>query len=65
MKSDYWNNFYQSGKVTDYLRYVDSTCNSTELERNGSDRCSQSYAMETVQYAGKSDGNGALGHVSW
>ena len=30
MQSNNWENFYQSGRVSDYLKYIDSARNAAE-----------------------------------
>ncbi len=65
MQSDYWNDFYQTGKVSDYLKYVNSAGNTADSSREYKRGEKQSDQMETVRYAGKSNGNGAFGHSGW
>ena len=65
MKGDSWNDFAKSGKVSDYLKYVDSARNTTDEYGECSGRMKEFNRMESMQHAGKSDGNGALGHSSW
>lgn len=65
MQSDYWNDFYQTGKVSDYLKYVGSARNTADGNGEYSGEKTQSYSMESVQYAGKSDGNGSFGNTGW
>lgn len=65
MQSDYWNDFYKTGKVSDYLKYVNSAGNTADGNREYSGRDNQSYGMETVKYAGKSNGNGSGGYTGW
>lgn len=66
MQSSYWEEFYRSGKVSDYLKYVDSARNAAEGEAGEySKKDTLSDSMESVQYAGKSDGNGAVWNASW
>lgn len=64
MQRDYWNDFYQTGKVSDYLKYADSAsnkANGVKTDRAGSYESRQ----ETLNHAGKSDGNGAFRHSGW
>ena len=65
MQSNYWDDFCKTGKVSDYLKYVDSARNTAENEEKFSNRDDSSHSMESVQDAGKSDGDGAFGHTSW
>ncbi|MCM1245301.1 MAG: hypothetical protein NC293_06610 [Roseburia sp.] len=65
MQSDYWNDFTKSGKISDYLKYVDSARNTADGAGEYSGKDGESYGMESVKYAGKSDWNGAVGHTGW
>lgn len=65
MKSNGWNDFYESGRISDYLRYVNNVRNSVGENEEYSKKDDTSDNMESVRYAGKSDGNGAGGHTSW
>ncbi len=65
MQSDYWNDFYRSGKVSDYLKYVDSARNTADGTREDRTKDQWSQRMESVNHAGKSDGNGAFGRTNW
>lgn len=65
MRSNGWNDFYESGRVSDYLRYIDNVRNSTGYNDEYSKKDDMSNSMESVRYAGKSDGNGAIGHTGW
>lgn len=65
MQSKYWDDFYQSGRVSDYLKYVNSAGNTADRKEECSNQGGSSCYMESVQYAGKSDGNGAFGHTGW
>lgn len=65
MQSSYWEDFYRSGKVSDYLKYVDSARNAAEGAGEFTNKDAMSGSMESVQYAGKSDGNRAVGNAGW
>lgn len=65
MQSDYWNDFYQTGRVSDYLKYVDSSKNTTDSNRGFGRSDNQSCGMESMRNAGKSDRDGAFGHTGW
>lgn len=65
MQSDYWNDFYETGKVSDYLKYAGSARNTADGNREYAGKDETSFSMESVKYAGKSDGNGSFGKTSW
>lgn len=65
MQRDYWNDFYQTGKVSDYLKYADSAKNTWNGENTDKTGNSQSRQMESSDHAGKSDRNGAFGYSGW
>lgn len=65
MQSNNWDNFYQSGRVSDYLKYIDAVRNAADAQGVHSGKGDSSGSMESVQYAGKSDGDGAVRHTSW
>lgn len=65
MQNDYWNDFYRTGSVSDYLKYVDSSKSTTSVNGEFLGRENQSYNMETNHYAGKSDRDGAVGNTGW
>ena len=65
MQSNNWENFYQSGRVSDYLKYIDSARHAAEGDGSYSRKDNLSGSMESVQYAGESDRDGALGHTGW
>ncbi len=65
MQRNYWENFYHTGKVTDYLRYRDSAGDTADGSGEYPDKDKVSNRMESMQYGGKSDGNGAVGHPGW
>ena len=65
MQGDSWNDFAKSGRVSDYLKYVDSARNTTYENGEFSGRMKESNRMESMQHAGKSDGNGAFGRSGW
>ena len=65
MQSNYWDNFYQTGKVADNLKYVDSARNTAEETGDYTKKDTFSNSMESMKYAGKGDGNGAVGHAGW
>ena len=51
MNNKFWNEFYQSGKISDYLARAQSAFGGSRY----------SDEMEKMQDAGKSDRNGAFG----
>ena len=65
MQSNNWDKFYQSGKVSDYLKYIDSIRNAADEGGENLRRDNAPGSMESVKYAGKSDGDGAIGHTGW
>lgn len=65
MQSDYWNDFCQTGRVSDYLKYVDSSKDTRESNRGVDGRENQSGGMESMHNAGKSNRDGAFGHTGW
>lgn len=65
MQSDYWNDFTRTGKVSDYLKYVNSAGNTADASGEYPAKNNQSNSMESVRYAGKSDGDGIVGHTGW
>jgi hypothetical protein len=65
MQRDYWNDFYQSGRVSDYLKYVDSSKNTASAGAELTETNNSSCLMESKGNAGKSDRNGAFGHAGW
>lgn len=65
MQGDYWNDFTKSGKVSDYLKYVDSAKNTSDGRRDYMGGSKEFDRMESRQDAGKSDRNGAFGHSGW
>ncbi len=65
MQSDYWDDFYRTGKISDYLKYVDSARNTADGVGGNKAKDRWSDQMESVNHAGKSDGNGAFGRTSW
>lgn len=65
MQSSNWDNFYQSGRISDYLKYIDSTRNAADAKEEYSGKDDPSGSMESVQNAGKSDGDGSIGHAGW
>ena len=56
----FWNEFYQSGKISDYLNYVNSS-EHTARSQSAFGGSRYSDEMEKMQDAGKSDRNGAFG----
>lgn len=65
MQSDYWNEFYQTGRVSDYLKYVDSARNTADTPGSGTGNRESSKRMESVNDAGKGDRYGAFGNTGW
>ncbi len=65
MQSDYWNDFYQTGRISDYLKYVDSSKNTADSNRGFAGSDNPSCSMESMRNAGKSDRDGAFGHTGW
>ena len=65
MQSNSWNDFYQSGRVSDYLKYIDSVKNSVWDDGEYLKKDNMSVGMETVRYADQGDRDGAFGHTSW
>ena len=60
MNNKFWNEFYQSGKISDYLNYVNSS-EHTASSQSTFGGSLYSDEMEKMQDAGKSDRNGAFG----
>lgn len=60
MNNKFWNEFYQSGKISDYLNYVNSS-EHTARSQSAFGGSRYSDEMEKMQDAGKSDRNGAFG----
>lgn len=65
MKSNNWEDFYRSGKVSDYLKYINSAKNASGNYGEYTNADNLSGSMESVQYAEKSDGDGAIRHTGW
>ncbi len=65
MQGDYWNDFYRTGKVSDYLKYANSVRETTENKSNDCYLNQSSSQREWSKHAGKSDGNGAFGNTNW
>ena len=53
MNNKFWNEFYQSGKISDYLNYVNSSEHTA--------RSQSAFGGSRYSDAGKSDRNGAFG----
>nr|MBP3598995.1 hypothetical protein [Eubacterium sp.] len=65
MQSDCWNDFYRTGKVSDYLKYVNSARDTAERTEANKSQDRWSDGMESMNHAGKSDGDGAFGRSCW
>ncbi|MGN1205845.1 MAG: hypothetical protein ACI4SQ_02525 [Eubacterium sp.] len=61
MNNEFWNEFYRSGKISDYLNYVNSS-EHTAHSQSAYGNSRYSDEMEKMQDAGKSDRNGAFGY---
>lgn len=60
MNNKFWNEFYQSGKISDYLNYVNSSEHAAHSKSTFGNSC-YTDEREKMQDAGKSDRNGAFG----
>ena len=65
MQRNNWDDFYQSGSVSDYLKYRESVKNTSGSCGDYPNRDSFTDGVESVRYAEKSDGNGAFGNTGW
>lgn len=63
MGQDYWNDFYHSGKVSDYLKYTNSM--NSQKEREWGNSKSNPGCRESENNAGKDNGNGIGRSTGW
>ena len=64
MQGDSWNDFAKSGRAIG-ISLLASARNTTDENGEFSGRMKESNRMESMQHAGKSDGNGAFGRSGW
>ena len=61
MHNKFWNQFYETGKISDYLKYVNAAENSSASDKIYPEG-GFSGEMEKMQHAGKSDRDGSFGY---